>query len=884
MGAALRRHDELLRTIIGNNAGYVFKTFGDAFCATFSRASDGVAAALYVQRALAAEDWSAVEGLQVRMALHSGATEERGGDYFGPAVNRVARLLAIAHGGQVVLSGATAQLARDALPDEADLLDLGEHRLKDLMEPEHVWQLLGPGLTQTFPPPRSLQSVPNNLPQQLTPLIGRELDITKVTDLLAEHRLVTIVGSGGAGKTRLSLQVGANLLERSDDGVWFIELAPLSSAEYLPTAVAQAMEIRLPGQRDPLDALVHALKNMHALLIFDNCEHVVDGASRVIGALLRGCPQLTILTSSRQALRIAGEATYRIPSLATPPQGESSLTAAQTLSWPAVALFAQRAADLDDRFVLSDDDASIVADICRQVDGIPLAIELAAARVKTLSPRQLQARLGERFRLLAGGRRDVLPRQQTLSATIDWSHDLLNDRERAFFRRLGVFANGFTLEGAMATGRDGSLDELDIIDLLDSLVDKSLVSAEPDDDSLRYRLLESTRAYAGAKLVASGELPATSSRHLRYVRDVFAGAEEELARTGNAGRRRRLLADELEDVRAALDWAEAGDPLAGAELLAEIGPTWESLNLAREGFTELERFVALVPQADSRLLARAWLALHALAKPTHPAEAFPAVREAVAQARHSGDDATLARALAAYAEMAVSTGEFAEADAAFAQAQSIAPSEDVGLRIHLLHKDVLLHWLRGDLDGAAERLEDLQRLFLSTSNIDYVPNNLATLGEIEHARGHTERAVALGREAVAGFRDLRERFNLTLSLVNLCGYLLALDRLSEARATGFEALNEARKHDPESYGAACAIEHLALLFVLEGDNMRGAQLAGYADAALRRVGFEPWFTEKTSRARLESVLRERLAEREMLRLMTIGKELSAGEAIALAES
>jgi predicted ATPase/class 3 adenylate cyclase len=882
MGAALRRHDQLLRAAIEANGGHVFKTVGDAFCATFSRASDALAAALTAQRAIEAEDWSAVDGLRVRMALHSGAAEEREGDYFGPPVNRVARLLSIAHGGQVVLSATTAELLRGVMPRETTLLDLGEHRLKDLMEPEQVWQLLGAGLVKEFPPLRSLQSMPNNLPQQLTPLIGREAEVAKVTEMLGEHRLVTIVGSGGAGKTRVSLQVGANLLAGSGDGVWFIELAPLSSAEYVPAAVAQAMEIRLPEQGDPLDLLVRAIKHVRALLVFDNCEHIIEGASRVIGALLRGCPQVAVLTSSRQALQIGGEATYRLPALAVPPPAELPLTAARAASWPALALFVERAAGLDDRFALTDENAPVVADICRQLDGIPLAIELAAARVKILSPKQLRARLDERFRVLTGGRRDVLPRQQTLIATIDWSHDLLDESERALFRRLGIFANGFTLEGAVAVG--APLEDFEILDLLASLVDKSLVVAEPDGETVRYRFLESTRAYAREKLAAQGELDATSRRHAEHFRDVFEEVTQQLAQTGNGMRQREELAAELEDVRAALDWASGSDPEIGAELLATVGNAWESLNLAREGLEQLERFIALVPEAQPRLLACMWLALQAAAKSAWPAKAFPAACEAVAQARRSGDATTLARTLVAYAAVAAPMQKFAEAQAASAEAQLLAPPEDVGLRVSLLAMIVLVRWLQGDLDGAAEGSEELQSLYRITGNSDGVRYNSAMLGEIEHARGNTVHAVSLAREAVAGFRAFRERFNLTLSLANLCAYLLALDRLAEAREAGFEALREGRAYDREAYATDCALEHLSLLLVLEGDNVRGAQLAGYADAALSRIGFERWFTEKTSRARLDSVLRERLAAGEIERLTAIGGELRAEEAIALAES
>ncbi|MGH7729178.1 MAG: ATP-binding protein, partial [Vulcanimicrobiaceae bacterium] len=535
MQAALRRHDELLHAVIAEGGGHVFKTMGDAFCCVCSRAQDAVAAMFAAQQKLGAQDFSAIDGLRVRAAIHTGTADERDGDYFGPAVNRVARLLAIGHGGQLLVSGVTSDLVLGALPSQASLRDLGEHRLKDLARPEQVYQLLAPGLAAEFPPLRSLESLPNNLPLQLTSFLGRETEISEITGLLATHRLVTLVGSGGVGKTRTSLQIGANLLDGSGDGVWFIELAPLASGDYIPTTVAQAMGLELGSAGEPLDVLVSLLRPKRALLIFDNCEHLVEPAARVIAALLRGAPQVSVLASTRQGLGIAGEATYRMPSLAIPEDVEG-LRAAEAVRFPAIALFAERAGAVDFRFALGDENAPTIADICRRLDGIPLAIELAAARVKILSPQQLRERLNERFRVLTGGSRDALPRQQTLRALINWSHDLLDERERALFRRLGIFVNGFAMEGAVAVGSGDGLDEVDV---LASLADKSLVLAEPDGDALRYRMLESTRAYAREKLDASGELPGTALRHVRYLAGLFDAAD---ARTVRSGRRTEMLA------------------------------------------------------------------------------------------------------------------------------------------------------------------------------------------------------------------------------------------------------------------------------------------------------------------------------------------------------
>jgi predicted ATPase/class 3 adenylate cyclase len=523
MPAALRRHDELICNAIEANGGHVFKSMGDAFCAAFWRAPDALAAAADAQRALGAEDWSAVGGLQVRMAVHSGTTDERAGDYFGPPVNRVARLLAVAHGGQVLVSGAAAMLSHSAMPEQTELRDLGKHRLKDLSEPEQVWQLAAPGLVETFPPLRSLESLPNNLPRQLTPLVGREEVLADVEQLVLELPLVSLVGTGGVGKTRVALQVGADLLDGSGEGVWFIDLAPLSDQALVVNTTASTFGLHEQGERPMLDVLLQYLRSRHLLLILDNCEHLIEAVARVADAILLGAPHVRLLATSREPLRIDGEHVYQMPSLAAPPVGDS-LTADQSLQYGAIALFVQRAAASDTKFKLTDESAPIVAEICRRLDGIALAIELAAARVRVLPPRQLARKLDERFRVLTGGSRTALPRQQTMHALIDWSYDLLSEREQKVFSHVSIFVGGWTLEAAEAVVND---ETPDIIDPISSLVEKSLIVAEAQE-TLRYRLLESTRAFALEKLEQSGERDALARRHAQWAADLAERAKDEL--------------------------------------------------------------------------------------------------------------------------------------------------------------------------------------------------------------------------------------------------------------------------------------------------------------------------------------------------------------------
>jgi len=883
MQAAVRRHDELVRAAIAAHDGYVFKTIGDAFCAAYARAEDAIAAMLALQRALAAEDFSAVDGLRVRAAIHSGTADERDGDYFGPALNRVARLLAIGHGGQVLVSGVTARLVEGDVPPQAELRDLGEHRLRDLARPERVYQLLGPGLAAEFPPLRSLTSLPNNLPRMMTSFVGREREIEELTRLIHAQQLVTLVGSGGVGKTRTSLQVAANLLDGSRDGVWFIELAPLSHGEYLPTTVAQALGMTLPPEGDPLESLVRALKDKHALLVFDNCEHLVEAAARAILAILHGCPKVKVLASSRQALGINGEETYRLPSLGVPNQDAAvALTVIEALQSAAVGLFVERARSVDQRFALTDDNAPIVAEICRRLDGIPLALELAAARVGTLSPRQLRERLDERFRVLTGGSRDVLPRQQTLRALIDWSHDLLDERERALFRRLSIFVNGFTLEGAAAVVGG---DELDVLDLLASLVDKSLVLVEPDGELLPYRLLESTRVYALEKLDAAGERPDLQARHLRYLRNCFVELAERHDRTGRQTARFEALKAYLDDVRFALDVALLGPAvIEGGELLASIGTAWRGMGLEGEGIARFERYLATLPSNQSGLLANLSGELSFLIGDSgRKVLALEVAGQAVGFARECEERVVLARALTHYAERAVRAGRLDEAEVALAQAETMPEaSASVRMRLALLGARAFVSQDRGDFETAVRTLEQLRREQRRLGNPVNEVSTAINLSELEHSRGETQRAIAIVHETLPMARAGADKNRLIVLLQNFAGYLSAAGDHTGAVAAALEAIAIHASRDPGHAFLAVSLEHVALVFALRGDLERAAIFEGYACASFARHGYEREFTETTTHDRLTALLRAGLAPEHFQRLKAEGAALSPEAAISLA--
>ena len=447
MQAALARHDELLRLAIEERGGYVFKTVGDAFCCAFPTALDALEAALEIQRRLLSSEWEERGVLRVRMALHTGAAEERDGDYFGPPVNRVARLLSAAHGSQVLLSLPAQELVRDRLPAGSSLRDLGEHRLKDLFRPERVYQLTAPGLPSEFPPLRTLDAYRNNLPLQPTPLVGREKEVAEVCERLSrpEVRLLTLTGVGGTGKTRLGLQAAAELTEEFEDGVFFVSLAAISDPELVIPAVAGTLGVKEAGGQPLLENLEYYLGEKRILLMADNFEQVLEAAP-MVSEMLSGAPNLKVLATSRIPLRLYGEHEYPVPPLALP-DPERLPSVERLTQYEAVRLFVERAQAARPDFCVTNDSAPAVAEICHRLDGLPLAIELAAARIKVLSPQKMLGRLGNRLKLLTGGARDRPERQQTLRSTIEWSYGLLEGGEKVLFARLSVFAGGRTLEG-----------------------------------------------------------------------------------------------------------------------------------------------------------------------------------------------------------------------------------------------------------------------------------------------------------------------------------------------------------------------------------------------------------------------------------------------------
>jgi predicted ATPase/class 3 adenylate cyclase/DNA-binding CsgD family transcriptional regulator len=570
MALAVERYDSLLDQAVAAHGGVrpVEQGDGDARTAAFGRASDAVAAALDAQRRMQVEPWPDGAVLRVRMALHTGEIVVRGeSSYAGSTLHRCARLRECAHGGQVVVSRATADLVLDRLPDGAGLVELGPQQLKDLVHPEQVYQLTHSDLVCEFPPLHSLDAHRHNLPYQATPLIGRADELAAIADALEADRVVTLTGSAGIGKTRLAVHTAADRVERHPDGVVFVELATINDPAAVASALAGALRVWETTAEPTVDAITRFVAERSMLVVLDNCEHVIDAAADLANRMLAGCPQVTILATSREPLGVPGEIAWPVPTLPVPAVSER-FGLVELSTFDAVRLFGDRARRAAPAFNLTDANAGAVAEICSRLDGIPLALELAAARCRAMTPNQIAGELDRRFTVLTGGARTVLARQQTLLASIEWSHDLLSDDERAAFRRLGVFTGPFPIDAAEAVGGDPGDAGWAVVDVVSRLVDKSLVVHDPDTGW--YRMLETIRLYALDRCRATGELEATRDRHATW----WTAWLEAHHPDGPSDGDRDAIHHAYPNLRAALQWAAATQPDLALELAGGLGIYW----------------------------------------------------------------------------------------------------------------------------------------------------------------------------------------------------------------------------------------------------------------------------------------------------------------------
>ena len=827
MSQALAAHDALARSAVEGHHGRVVKMTGDGMHAAFDDALDALDATLEMQQALTEPVATCGVALRVRCGLHAGVVERRDNDYFGSPVNRAARIMSAAHGGQVLLSQAVVDCVREILPPAVSLRDLGKVRLKDLATPEHVYQIVHPRLRNTFPALRSLEAIPNNLPQQVTSFIGREQALMDLKRLLPKVRLLTLTGSGGCGKTRLSLQVAADLLERFPDGAWLVELAPLSDSDLVPPTVASVLGLKEEPSKPIIQTLTEYLKDKRLLLLLDNCEHLLEACAKFADALLRQCASVQIVASSREGLGINGEQAYRVPSLALP-DPKKAHTPVSVAQFEAVQLFIDRALLARPDFQLTAQNASRLASVCFRLDGIPLAIELAAARVRSLSVEEINRRLDHRFRLLTGGSRAALPRQQTLRSLIDWSYDLLQDSEKLLLRRLSVFAGGWTLDAADRICAGDEVEDGEVLDLLTSLIDKSLVAVDESEAGFRYRLLETVRQYARERLVESGGTEAIRTRHRDYFLAFADEADKKLLGAEQADWLRRLE-KEHDNLRSALEWSDAeAQAQEDLRLCAAMHRFWFTRGYVAEGRQWCARIFAKGAPAQPTLeYARALNVAGSLA--FHQTD-YPAARtlleQSLALSRVLDHRKGIALALNNLGAVAIEQGDHPTARALYEE--SLALLRELGDRhvaAGVLGNLAMVAHECGDLDDARTLSQESLALSRELGDQGRVADALNTLGNVACDLGDLTTAWSLSQESLAIGRELGDRDCIAMSSKNLGAVAFMRGQFGEARSLYREAV-AIRLELGDRLGIARALEGAAAIAAAEGNSTRRGTYLG----------------------------------------------------------
>jgi predicted ATPase/class 3 adenylate cyclase len=874
MSSANARHDAILREAIESNNGYIFQIVGDSFSAAFHNANDGLQAVVAAQSGLQTEDWGNTGAIKVRMGLHTGAAEiSSDGKYEGyTTIASAQRVMSAAYGGQVLLTQTTYDLVQDQLPGHITLRDMGEHHLKDLHTPLHLYQVNVPDLQQNFPPIKSLDTLPNNLPAQLTSFVGREKEATEIKALLNSARLVTLTGSGGTGKSRLSVEIGREELESFANGVWLVELAPLADPSQIIPTLAQVFGLQEHPFGPLATLLMDYLRDKKLLIILDNCEHLIEACARLADDLLHQCVGLKILASSREALGIAGEVAYHTPSLA---DSEST------------RLFRERALAANPNFHLTESGASSVAQICSRLDGIPLAIELAAARVKLLSPEQIASRLDDRFRLLVGGSRTALPRQQTLRALIDWSYDLLSEEEKGLFRTASVFVGGWTLDALEAVA-----DDPNALEHLEQLVNKSLVIAEERDNEMRYFMLETIRQYAREKLFDAKQASSARDRHFIYF-DNLSEKMWNVFRSADMIAWRDRAEDEAENFRAAIEWGleqhtEGVVHLAG---LYCIISSWISKQAEGLAFvqTSLERVKSLPPaEGDAnihrqKIIARALFAQGMTGLGQGNIQmVFQALQEAIAISRVTGDKRILGYSL----EMLYVASNFIKVPGAQQAAHE-------GLRIFTEE----LH----DSWGLSMAYQNMVRLAIANGNVEEKEKYLGKLKEQlrdvplsfqaglfflgmgmgESLQGNYQEATQFFEDGLKIFKRLRNK-NFQTALTSELGHI--------ARHTG--DINQARQiytktlTNWQDLGNRAAIAHqlecFGFLALADEEPQRAIRLFGSAEALRERINSSMTDYEQAEYSQAITQLRSMSTQAEFIFLWAEGRSMTMEQAIQFA--
>mgnify|MGYP002079012697 CR=1 FL=1 len=850
----LERHNKILRNAVVSNNGLVFKIVGDAFCCAFEKADDAVKAAVDAQLTLSGEKWNGAE-IKVRMGIHSGIAEWTGNDYMGYiTLARVARVMSAAYGEQILISNDAYLLCIKSAKDGpvASFRDLGERRLKDVIQPIRLFQIMANGLREDFPPLKTLDARPNNLPTQLTSFIGREDEMKLTKELLMDNRLLTISGTGGAGKTRLSLQTGADLIDDFANGVWFLELAAISDPDYLPIAMMNIFGLKEEMNIEPEKTLTDYLKNKEILIILDNCEHLIEACAEISVKLLSSCPELKIIATSREVLNIPGEQIFKIPPLSQPDPKKKD-TPDQLTQYESVRLFIERAMAVNPKFRVNNKNAPAIAGICSNLDGIPLAIELAAARIRVLSPEKIFERLDDMFNLLTGGVRTALPRQQTLKALIDWSYDLLTEEEKILWSRLSVFSCGFTLEAAEEICSDEIIKKNDILDLLSALSEKSIIIY--DESKVRYKLLDSIRQYGKEKLQMENKI---FSKHLDYFLQLSLSAKPEL-KSINLKEWLDLLEADHNNFLSAIEWGIKNEEAEkGAIVAVALGKFWEirgqystgikileiilnksydlskntkanilnltgNLNRYQGNYENAGRFfeesLTLFREAEDKMgISTTVNNLGNLAYSQGKFElAQKFFEESMAIKKEIGDKMGVAGSMNNLGGVAFSTGKYEEArmfyEDSLAIRKEIGDKQGVSASLNNLGG---LELYRGNFEQSKKYFEESLEIKREIGDKKGIAASLGNVGSVAKTQGDFELTKKIYEESLAVFREIGDKQGIANFLNNL-GDLVSLQRENEQAIKFYEESLAIFREIGEKQGIATSLSNLGKVLISTGD-------------------------------------------------------------------
>jgi predicted ATPase/class 3 adenylate cyclase/DNA-binding XRE family transcriptional regulator len=887
MAAAHARHDQILRETIESNRGYVFQVVGDAFCAAFPTAADAVRAAVKAQIELDTENWGNAP-IRVRMGIHTGkAKVQQDGKYSGfVTLSHVQRLMSIAHGGQVLLSFTAQELVQDELPEAVQLRDMGQRQLKDWNRPERIFQLVISGLPVDFPPLNTPESFPHNLPVQLTSFIGREREMAEIKQLLSKTHLLTLTGPGGTGKTRLALQMAEELLPSFADGVWSVEQAPLTDGSLILQTIASIFGLRELPNLPIFNIVTDYLRAKQLLLILDNCEHLVEACAKLSDHLLHSCPQLKIIATSREALEIAGETVYRVPSLTLP--GQAQVTSAAVMEFEAAQLFVERASAVNPKFNLTHENASDVAQICRRLDGIPLALELAAARSSVFSPKEIASRLEDRFKLLTVGSRTALERQQTLRASIDWSYDLLSGDEQRLFRQLSVFAGGWTFEAAEAVCPD-----LDVLNLLTQLVDKSLVMVDADaqDGPTRYNLLETIRQYAYDRLLEADEAEQARNRHLDFFLK-FAETAETYMDGPHELEWGLLLDAEYDNLRTALEWGMETAVEKALRVGSAVPLFWVKRGYEREGRRLMSEALARAKTLSSETTTPEWIMLQA--KVWHALGYFAnaqgdtlgslqAFEKSAELYRQVGEKRMLARVLSG---LGLANRLLGHTEAAYAAAEeAVALAREVGDKVTLggalSNMAGVISLTEHDLKKMRAYVEEGIRLLKEAGSQWATAMTLYGYGAFASRQGFYDEARLHFKDSLALLTELKDRHRLTMIHSEFAHLERQQGHFAEAEALYRETIQEW-----QNIGHRAAIAHqlesFAFMAKAQEEDRRAAKLFGAAEILRENTNLPMNVVEQVEYDREVNDLRANMDEASFAKAWAEGRAMTMEQAIEFA--